>query len=99
MPLGLDTASTIGIVLVVLGPSFVAMKSRGIAPDDAALMTWYIGMATMVFIGIVKLIFSFVGGWVQKVVPRAGLLGSIAGIALALIGLLPLLDIFSMPVV
>ena len=29
MPLGLDTPSTIGIALVVLGPCFIAMKARG----------------------------------------------------------------------
>jgi adenine/guanine/hypoxanthine permease len=65
----------------------------------AALMTWYIGMATMVMIGIIKLALSFAGAWVQKIVPQAGLLGSIAGIALALIGFLPLLDIFGLPLV
>jgi AGZA family xanthine/uracil permease-like MFS transporter len=99
MPLGLDTPSTIGIALTVLGPAFVAMKARGMSPNDAAMMTWYIGMATMVFIGVLKLILSFVGGWVQKVVPQAGLLGSIAGIGIALIGFIPLVDIFGMPVV
>ncbi len=99
MPLGLDTPSTIGIALTVLGPAFAAMKARGMAPDQAALMTWYIGMATMIFIGVVKLILSFAGGWVQKVVPQAGLLGSIAGIGVVLIGFVPLVDIFGMPVV
>src|SRR5262245_25494984 len=99
MPLGLDTPSTIGIALTVLGPAFIAMKARGMNPNDAAMMTWYIGMATMVFIGVLKLILSFVGGWVQKVVPQAGLLGSIAGIGIALIGFIPLVDIFGMPVV
>src|SRR5438477_9201466 len=29
MPLGLDTPSTIGIALTVLGPAFIAMKARG----------------------------------------------------------------------
>ena len=29
MPLGLDTPSTIGIALVVLGPCFLAMKAKG----------------------------------------------------------------------
>jgi AGZA family xanthine/uracil permease-like MFS transporter len=99
MPLGLDTPSTIGIALTVLGPAFVALKARGMTPQDAAMMTWYIGMATMMFMGVVKLILSFVGPWVQKVVPRAGLLGSLAGIALALIGFVPLVDIFGTPVV
>src|SRR5215471_334709 len=99
MPLGLDTPSTIGIALTVLGPAFVGLKARGMSPADAAMMTWYIGMATMVFMGVMKLILSFVGGWVQKVVPQAGLLGSLAGIALMLIGFVPLLDIFGTPVV
>src|SRR6267143_1472405 len=47
MPLGLDTPSTIGMALTVLGPAFIAMKARGMVPQDAAMMTWYIGMATM----------------------------------------------------
>jgi AGZA family xanthine/uracil permease-like MFS transporter len=62
-------------------------------------MTWYLGMATMVFIGIVKVVLSFCGAWVQRIVPRAGLLGSLAGVGLALIGFIPLVDIFGMPVV
>ena len=99
MPLGLDTPSTIGIALTVLGPSFVYLKSKGMNENDAAMMTWYIGMATMFLIGIIKLIFSFIGKWVQKIVPQAGLLGSLAGIGLALIGFIPLVDIFGMPII
>jgi len=99
MPLGLDTPSTIGIALTVLGPAFLAMKGRGMSPNEAALMTWYIGMATMIFIGIVKVVLSFAGGWVQKVVPQAGLLGSLAGIGIGLIGFVPLVDVFGVPLV
>ena len=99
MPLGLDAPSTIGVALAVLGPAFLAMKGSGMAEHEAAMMTWYIGMATMVFIGIFKLVFSFFGAWVQKVVPQAGLLGSLAGIGLGLIGFIPLLDIFGAPIV
>ncbi|MDE2509827.1 MAG: hypothetical protein KGL74_01775, partial [Elusimicrobia bacterium] len=89
MPLGLDAPSTIGVALAVLGPAFLALKGSGLSEHDAGMMTWYIGMATMIFIGIFKLIFSFFGGWVQKVVPQAGLLGSLAGIGLGLIGFIP----------
>ncbi len=99
MPLGLDTPSTIGIALTVLGPAFIYLKAKGMAEHDAAMMTWYIGMATMVIIGVFKLVFSFIGGWVQKIVPQAGLLGSLAGIGLALIGFVPLMDIFGLPVI
>ncbi|HLE60380.1 MAG TPA: hypothetical protein VI700_02490 [Thermoanaerobaculaceae bacterium] len=99
MPLGLDTPSTIGIALVVLGPAFVSLKAQGMEPHEAAMMTWYIGMATMVMIGIIKLVLSFCGRWVQKMVPQAGLLGSLAGIGLTLIGFIPLVDIFGLPLV
>jgi len=99
MPLGLDTPSTIGIALVVLGPAFISLKATGMPEREAAMMTWYIGMATMVMIGVVKLVLSFCGGWVQRMVPQAGLLGSLAGIGLALIGFVPLVDIFGMPLV
>lgn len=99
MPLGLDTPSSIGMALVVLGPAFLGLKAEGMAERDAAMMTWYIGMATMVIIGLFKVAFSFVGPWVQRAVPQAGLLGSLAGIGLALIGLAPLVEIFGMPVI
>jgi adenine/guanine/hypoxanthine permease len=99
MPLGLDTPSTIGLALAVLGPAFLSLKASGMGEREAAMMTWYIGMATMVMIGIIKLALSFAGAWVQKLVPQAGLLGSIAGIAVALIGFPPLLDIFGIPLV
>ncbi len=99
MPLGLDTPSTIGIALAVLGPAFIAMKNSGMDEHSAAMMTWYIGMATMVCIGIIKFALSFIGGWVQKIVPQAGLLGSLAGIGLVLIGFIPLVEVFGYPVV
>lgn len=87
MPLGLDTPSSIGLVYAVLGPAYLAT-------NDADL-TWHIGMATLFMIGIVKVITAFCGGWVQRIIPTAGLLGSIAGVGLLLLGFLPLLEIFN----
>jgi len=99
MPLGLDTPSTIGLALVVLGPEFLRLKASGLAAHEAAMMTWYVGMATMMYMGIIKLVFSFLGNWVQRLVPQAGLLGSLAGVGLGLIGMTALFDIFGMPLV
>jgi adenine/guanine/hypoxanthine permease len=99
MPLGLDTPSTIGLALVVLGPAYTALKAQGLSAANAATMTWYIGMALMMYMGLIKLFLSFFGNWVQKIIPKAGLLGSLAGIGLGLIGMLPLVDIFGMPLV
>lgn len=98
MPLGLDTPSTIGIAFTVLGPAFVTFKET-MDVEQAAIQAWYVGMATMVLIGIIKFVFSFTGNLTTRLVPQAGLLGSLAGIGLALIGFLPMLEILSRPVV
>lgn len=99
MPLGLDTPSTIGLAFALLGPAFLALKASGMTPDAAAIGAWQIGMATMVIMGVVKLALSFAGSWIQRIVPQAGLLGSLAGIGLALIGFLPLIEVFSIPLI
>jgi adenine/guanine/hypoxanthine permease len=91
MPLGLDTPSTIGIAYAVLGPAYIVTRD--------AQLTWHIGMATLFMIGVIKIITSFFGAWIQRVVPRAGLLGSLAGIGLLLLGFLPLIEIFNEAVV
>ena len=99
MPLGLDAPTSIGMALLVLGPAFVAFKNAGLDADAAALRTWHLGEAALIVMGVVKLVLSFFGETVRKRVPRAGLLGSIAGIALVLMGFLPLVEILRVPVV
>jgi adenine/guanine/hypoxanthine permease len=99
MPLGLDAPTSIGMALLVLGPAFVAYKQGGLDETAAALATWKLGMAALVVMGVLKFALSFVGAQVQRRVPRAGLLGSIAGIALVLMGFLPLIEILRVPVV
>src|SRR5207253_5604274 len=97
MPLGLDSPSTIGMALAVLGPAYIAAKAR-MPAADAALLAWQVGMATMVVIGVFKTIMSFFGDRVRRLVPEAGLLGSIGGVAIALLGALQLGEIYSEPV-
>ena len=99
MPLGLDAPTSIGMALLVLGPAFVGFKQGGMAVHAAAIATWQLGMAALVAMGVLKLVLAFFGALVQRHVPRAGLLGSIAGIALVLMGFLPLLEILRVPVV
>lgn len=99
MPLGLDTPSTIGIGLVVLGPVFLESKANGMSPNDAAHMAWYVGMATMVLTGIFKAIMSCFSEKIRQLVPQAGLLGSLAGIGVGLLGFGPMLEIFSLPII
>lgn len=98
MPLGLDTPSVFGITLLILGPSYrQGIDAMGLDEIAAAYRTWHIGIWCIVMSGIVKLLMSPATNWVRRVVPRAGLLGSLAAIALALIGFLPLPEILAQP--
>jgi AGZA family xanthine/uracil permease-like MFS transporter len=99
MPLGIDAPTTIGMALLVLGPAFAGYRQAGMDPIAAGEATWHLGMASLVVMGVLKFVLSFFGAWVQRSVPRAGLLGSIAGIALVLMGFLPLVEILRVPVV
>jgi AGZA family xanthine/uracil permease-like MFS transporter len=101
MPLGLDTPSTFGLVLFVFWPVFLAAKSpeSGMTIDQAAMYTWQIGICAIFISGLFKIACALGAGWIRRVVPRAGLLGSLAAIALVLISFLPLLEILHTPIV
>jgi AGZA family xanthine/uracil permease-like MFS transporter len=104
MPLGLDTPSTFGMIFMVLGPAYRSALGSTIDPSPeqieiAARHAWHIGICCIVFSGLVKLAFSFVSGWARRTFPRAGLLGSLAAIALVLITFFPILEIFAAPLV
>ena len=69
MPLGLDAPSTIGMALTVLGPAFLVAKTK-MSAADAAVAAWQVGMATMVLMGVFKLVMSFIGDRVRRAIPR-----------------------------
>jgi adenine/guanine/hypoxanthine permease len=99
MPFGLDTPSTIGMVLLVLGPAFLKFRAAGLDATQAGLHTWYLGMAATVTMGALKFLLAFTGRTVGRLLPQAGLLGSLAGIALMLIGFFPMVELLQVPVV
>jgi AGZA family xanthine/uracil permease-like MFS transporter len=99
MPLGLDTPSTLGMIFFVLGPAFLAAKGRGMQPEAAAIHTWHIGICSIFMSGVFKLCCAAGSNAIRRALPRAGLLGSLAAVALVLISFLPLLEILHSPIV
>src|SRR5262245_10619598 len=91
LPFGIDTPSLFGMVFGVLGPAMLATRDP--------VLAWKIGMGVTVGMGALKLVLAFAGDWVRRVVPRAALLGSIAGVAILLIAFLPSLKVFGDPIV
>lgn len=128
MPLGLDTPSTFGMCLFVLGPAFSTMREKltleslsitalpegktvadllqTLAAEQAKQIdfaaadhAWKIGICAIFISGLIKFVCAFGSGWIRKLVPRAGLLGSLAAIAVVLIAFNPLIEICKIPIV
>ena len=91
MPFGIDTPTLFGMVFGVLGPAKLLTGD--------AVLAWKIGMGVTIAMGTLKLVLAFAGDWARRVVPRAALLGSIAGVATLLIAFLPALKVFGDPLV
>ena len=91
MPLGLDTPSTFAVGALVLLPALNDGMTRfGLDHRQAMVFGWHVGAVLLLMVGIFKSILAPLGEKVRHWVPRAGLLGSLAGIALALIAFVPL---------
>lgn len=91
MPFGIDTPTLFAMVFGVLGPVKLATGSAETA--------WQVGMAATIAIGGAKTALAFAGDWTRRVVPRAALLGSIAGVAILLIAFFPALKVTRDPLV
>lgn len=91
MPLGLDTPSTFAVGPLVLLPALKdGMLRYGLSHEQAMVFAWHVGAVLLLLVGICKSLVAPLGSRIRQWVPRAGLLGSLAGIAIALIAFLPL---------
>ena len=91
MPLGIDTPTLFAMVFGVLGPVMVTTGDP--------ILAWKVGMAATIAIGLAKVGLALAGDWTRRAVPRAALLGSIAGVAILLIAFLPTLKVLRDPLV
>ena len=90
MPLGIDTPSLFAYTFGIIGPAFLATHD--------GLLTWHIASAVIVVVGLVKVVGAFFGNAIRRAIPRAGLLGPIAGIAILLIAFFPALRVMHDPI-
>jgi len=91
MPLGIDTISLFAFSFGIIGPAYAATRD----PEAA----WRVAQASIVAVGLIKTACAFLAPRLRRLVPRAGLLGPIAAVAILLIGFFPLLKILHQPVV
>ena len=75
----------------VIGPIYWATQD--------ALLAWQVGISAGFIGGIVAAFGAIIGPFIKRVTPRAGMLGTLCGIALVFIGSVSLASILENPVV
>lgn len=83
LPYGVNTISLFAFIFLVMIPAKLAAESRGVPPQEAALVAWRVGVAACFLSGIIELAGSVIAERIRKATPRAALLTSLAGIAVA----------------
>nr|CAA6828648.1 MAG: Xanthine-uracil permease [uncultured Thiotrichaceae bacterium] len=91
LPYGISTPVMFVYLFGVIGPIYWATND--------ALLAWQVGIGAGFLGGIVAALGALVGPMLKKVTPRAGMLGTLCGIALVFIGVVPMAKIFEEPLV
>ncbi|MCJ7874619.1 xanthine/uracil/vitamin C permease [Phaeobacter sp. J2-8] len=91
LPYGISTPVMFVYLFGVIGPIYWATNDP--------VLAWQVGIGAGFMGGIVAGMGALVGPWLKRVTPRAGMLGTLCGIALVFIGTVPLATVFENPFV
>ena len=83
LPYGINTVSLFAHVFLVMLPA-KALAARAGLPDPAHV-AWQAGLVATLMSGVIEIVAAFVAERVRKATPRAALLSTLAGIAIAFI--------------
>lgn len=89
LPAGTSVPHMFLIVFLIIGPVYWA--------TDNAYLAWSAGLVWALLEGIIELAGSFVGAKIRKILPRAAMLGSLAGVSITYIALNPAFNSFAIP--
>lgn len=91
LPYGISTPVMFVYLFGVIGPIYWATND--------ALLAWQVGIGAGFMGGIVAGLGAIIGPFLKRITPRAGMLGTLCGIALVFIGVVPMTQVFEMPLV
>ncbi|MBA4286473.1 MAG: permease [Xanthomonadaceae bacterium] len=97
LPFGLNTITVFSFVFLVMLPAKLAAVAAGSA--DPARAAWQAGLLACFGTGVIEFAGAFVAGWVRRHTPRAALLSTLAGLALAFIALGFLMRAYAHPLI
>ena len=87
LPFGLSIILLVTFVFLILYPAKVRALNAGMSEADASMEAWRAGVGAAFVMGVIECAGAFVGGWIRRFTPRAALLSTLAGIALAFLAL------------
>ncbi|PRY22225.1 AGZA family xanthine/uracil permease-like MFS transporter [Aliiruegeria haliotis] len=91
IPYGISTPVMFVYLFGVIGPIYWSTNDP--------VLAWQVGIGAGFMGGIVAAFGAVIGPWLKRVTPRAGMLGTLCGIALVFIGSVPLAIVFEEPFV
>ena len=89
LPYGISTPVMFVYLFGVIGPIYWSTNDP--------MLAWQVGIGAGFMGGIVAALGAVIGPWLKRVTPRAGMLGTLCGIALVFIGTVPLATVFENP--
>ncbi|MCB9640106.1 MAG: xanthine/uracil/vitamin C permease [Myxococcales bacterium] len=99
LPYGISTPVLFVYLFGVMLPAYLAGLKAGLKPAQAGTQAWQIAMAAALVGGLLEASGAIIGPYLKRVTPRAGMLGTLAGIALVYIATVPLAEIMEHPLV
>lgn len=89
LPYGINTPSMIAYIFLVMAPVYRDTQDANI--------TWKVGLFACFLSGIMETGGAFIGNWLRKHTPRAGLLSALAGVAITFISMNFIFQLFASP--
>jgi AGZA family xanthine/uracil permease-like MFS transporter len=99
LPFGMSIILLVTFVFLVLYPAKVRALNAGMTQAEASMAAWRAGVGAAFIMGLVEFAGAFVAGWIRRITPRAALLSTLAGIALAFLALDFFFRAYAFPVV
>jgi AGZA family xanthine/uracil permease-like MFS transporter len=91
LPYGISTPVMFVYLFGVIGPIYFSTND--------AMLAWQVGLGAGFIGGIVAGLGALVGPFIKRVTPRAGMLGTLCGIALVFIGVTAMALVFESPII
>ncbi|MDH3524078.1 MAG: xanthine/uracil/vitamin C permease [Acidobacteriota bacterium] len=91
LPYGISTPVMFVYLFGVIGPIYFSTND--------ALLAWQVGLGAGFMGGLVAAAGALVGPFIKRVTPRAGMLGTLSGIALVFIGVTAMALVFESPII